>query len=87
MHVHILIIVWHHKQADYNTHTHAHIATQGHPDVHITIPKSEADMVSQVDMYTCTDACTHFNQGVGPMVGDWDTHTHTLSHREIQVSM
>ena len=29
----------------------------------------EADMVSQVDMYTCTDACTHFNQGVGPAAG------------------
>ena len=54
-------------QADCNTHTHT--ATQGHQGFHITIQRSEADMVSQVDMYTCTDACTHFNQGVGPLVG------------------
>ena len=24
--------------------------------------------------YTCTDACSHSNQGVGPRRGDWDTH-------------
>ena len=67
MHVHILIKVWDHKQADCNTYTCT--ATQGHASFHITIQKSEADMVSQVDMYTCTDACTHFNQGMGLVVG------------------
>ena len=44
---------------------HNHSATQGHQGFHITIQRGEADMVSLVDMYTCTDACTHFNQGMG----------------------
>ena len=26
-------------------------------------------MVSQMDMYSCLDACTHFNQGEGPQAG------------------
>ena len=34
-----------------------------------------ADMGSQVDINSCTDACTHFNQGVWPEVG-WLGHTH-----------
>ena len=35
----------------------------------------KADMGSQVDISTCTDACTHSNQGVGPEVGLLE-HTH-----------
>ena len=60
---------------------HNHSPTQGHPGFHITIQRGEADIVSQVDMYICTDACTHFNQGVGPQVG-WLGHTHTYCHIE-----
>ena len=39
-------------------------------------------MGSQVNMYICTDACAHSNQGIHHKQGDWDTHTHkhTLPH-------
>ena len=37
-----------------------------------------ADMGSLVDMYTCTDACTHSKQGVGIEVG-WLRHNHSAT--------
>ena len=38
-------------------------------------------MGSQVDMYTCTDACTYFNQGVGPKAGRLGhSHSNTYEH-------
>ena len=62
MHVHILIKVWDQKQDDWDTHTHT-----GTPRFSCKLFKlDEGDMRSQVDMYTCTDACTNFNQVVGP---------------------
>ena len=41
-----------------------------------------ADVGSQVDMHSCTDACTHSNQGVGLEVGNWNTHAgpHRSTH-------
>ena len=42
-----------------------------HSDPHICIQlckESEADMESWLDMHTCTDPCTHSNQGVGSEV-------------------
>ena len=42
-------------------------------------------MGSQVDINSCTDACTHSEQGVDHNQGDWDTHT--VTNRETQVSM
>ena len=39
-----------------------------------------ADMGSQVDMYTCTDACEHSNQGMGTKVGSL-RHKHSPTQR------
>ena len=40
-------------------------ATQGNPCLHVTMQRVMQQMWgSQVDMHTCTDACTHSNQGV-----------------------
>ena len=40
------------------------------------------DVGSQVDMHTCTEACTYSKQGVGSVKGDWDMHVwpHTGAH-------
>ena len=77
MHVHIVIKMCELKWGDWDTTTVPHKSTQ----VSISLFKGgETDMVSQVDMYTCTDACTHFNQGVALQARmDWDTHTHTTT--------
>ena len=46
-----------------------HNATQGfHVSIKLCI-EGAAEMGSQVDMYTCTDQCIHFNQGIGPQAG------------------
>ena len=37
-------------------------------------------MESQVNIYTCTDACTHSNQGVGTEV-EWLEHTQSTTQR------
>ena len=36
--------------------------------------RDKADMGSQVDINSCTDACTHSNQGFWPTAG-WLGHT------------
>ena len=75
MHVHIVIKMWELKWGHWDTTTVPHKGTQ----VSISLFKGgETDMVSQVDMYTCTDACTHFNQYVGPQAR-WMGHTHTAT--------
>ena len=46
------------------------LATQGGTYLHTTTQRGwGADVGSQVDMHTCTDACTNSNQGVGPEKG------------------
>ena len=63
-------------------------ATQWCPCLHVTIPRGRADMESQVDMYTWSDACTHFNQGVGPKTGEWNTVTVThMSTQEVSMKL
>ena len=43
-------------------------------------------MGSQVDINSCSDACTHSKQVVEPQAGRLG-HTHTVTHRGTQVSM
>ena len=62
MHAHILTNVCNQKQGECDKHTMPHMRT------HVSIKLymgHEADMANQVDITTCTDACTHSNQGVG----------------------
>ena len=54
---------------------HKHTATHGHPCFHQTMHRGGEDMGSQMDINSCTDACTHSNQGVWPEAG-WLGHTH-----------
>ena len=61
MHVHMLKKEW----VDLNRHT----VPQSHPCFHVTMQRGRPVKESQVDMYTCTDACAHLNQGVGPQAG------------------
>ena len=54
----------------------AHIkgAIEGYTCPYITMNGAGADMMSEVDMHTCPDACTHYFQGVGPEEG-WLEYT------------
>ena len=57
--------------------------TLPHRDTHVSIKLcigGGADMGSQVDINSCTDACTHSNQGVWPEVG-WLGQTHNATER------
>ena len=40
-------------------------ATQGYTCLHSTVLRGGADVRDQVAMHSCTDACTHYNKGVG----------------------
>ena len=62
MHVYILNKLWDHKQGDWDTDTVTHRGTQ--VSMKLCIGKG-ADNSSQVDVTTCTDVCTHSNQGAG----------------------
>ena len=62
MHVHILNNVWGHKQGDWDTDTVTHRSTQVSMKLCIG---NGADISSWVDIYSCTDACTHTKQAVG----------------------
>ena len=45
-------------------------------------------MGSQVDINTCTDACTHSNQGVGPELGSLrHSHSPTQGHPGFHITM
>ena len=58
-----------------------HNATQRHPCFHQLCIGGRADMDSQVDINSCTDACTHSNQGVWPDAGRLGhTHSDTQGH-------
>ena len=83
MHVHILNKLWEEKWGDWDTHTGTHRHNQCSMKLCIG---GGADMVSQVDINSCTDACTHSKQGVRPQAG-WMGHTHTVKHRGTKVSM
>ena len=43
--------------------------TQGHPTFHVTIHRGWTRHGCKVDINSCTDACTHSKQGVGPQAG------------------
>ena len=43
---------------------HIHSATNGYPLFHVTILRGGDYMESQVDINTCTDACTHAEEGM-----------------------
>ena len=64
---------------------HKHTAIQRHP-VSIKLCKGGGpDMGSQVDINSCTDACTHSKQGVGTQAGSLghkhsNTQVHPTSH-------
>ena len=46
------------------------------------------DMGSQVDMYTCTDASTHSNQGMGTKVGSFrHNHSSTQGHSGFHITI
>ena len=66
MHVHILNEVWEHKQGDWDTNTLPYRDTQ--LSIKLCIGGGP-DMGSQVDINSCTDACTHSKIGVGPQAG------------------
>ena len=61
MHVHILNKVGEQKWGNWDTNTLTYRGTQ--ISIKLCIG-SGADMGSQVDINSCTDACTHSNQGV-----------------------
>ena len=76
MHVHILNKVWEEKLDDWNINTLPYRETQ----VSIKLCKgSGADMDSQVDINSCTNACTCSKQGVGTqmMITGKQTNSHT----------
>ena len=62
MHIHILNKVWEQKWGDFNTNTVPYRGTLVSIKLCIV---GGAVMRSQVDINTCTDACTHSKQGVG----------------------
>ena len=66
IHVHILHKVLDHKQGDWNTQTVTHRSTQVSM---IRCIGDAPDMGSQVDINSCTDACTHSKQGVRTQAG------------------
>ena len=65
MHVHILTKVSDQKRV---TGTHTWDKTRMYMSVH-KCAGGGVDLGSQVDIYSCTDACTHPNQGVGAEKG------------------
>ena len=77
MHVHILNKVWEQKWGDLDTNSLPYRGTQ----ISIKLcTGGGADMGSHVDMYTCTDACVHSNQGMCPEVG-WLWQPHNAAQR------
>ena len=83
MHVDILTKLWDHKQGDWDTHTHR--GTQISMKLSIG---NGADMGSQVDINSCSDACTHSKQGVGPQAGRLGhTHSDTQGHPSFYETM
>ena len=46
--------------------THCHT---GSPSFHQTMHRGGPDMGSQVDINSCTDACTHSKKGMEPQAG------------------
>ena len=62
MHVYILNKVWEQKWGDWDTNTLPYRGTQ--LDIKVCIVAGP-DEDSQVDINSCTDACTHSKQGVG----------------------
>ena len=73
MQVHILNKVWEEKLDDWDINTLPYRGTQ----VSIKLCKGcGADMDSQVDINSCTDACTCSKQGVGTEMR-WLGHKHT----------
>ena len=73
MHVCILTKVWYQKWGDWYTHC----ATEGQPCFYVTMQKGQAKTRSQMDINTCTDAYTHFEQGVRTEMGDIQTNSTT----------
>ena len=71
MYVNILTKVWNQKENAWHMHAGpdrgAHLCTQ-------LCIGGGAYMNSHVDMHTCTDACTHSNQGVAPDEGLMEMH-------------
>ena len=67
MHVHTINKVWEQKSGDWDTKTLPYRGTQ----VSIKISTGGGtDMGSQVDINSCTDACSYSNQGLWPqMIG------------------
>ena len=60
--VHILNKVWDQRWTDWNIHTVPHTETH----ISMSLCKGNgAECGTQVDISTCTDACTHSKQGVG----------------------
>ena len=68
IHVHTLTKVW--------SWNRGHCDTVLHRGTHVyrLMQRARADMGSQGHMHTCTDACTHSNQDVGPEK-PWLGHT------------
>ena len=73
MHVHILNKVWQQKKDDWYTNTLPYRGTQ--VSIKLCIGGGP-DISSQVDINSCTDACTHSKQGLGPEIR-WLRHKHT----------
>ena len=68
---------------------HAYGATEGRICLHATMQSSWEDKWSQVDMPTCTDACAHSSQCVGPDEGwlgnaCWTTQRNKCLYRNMQ---
>ena len=62
--------------------------THCHPCLHVTMQRGCGDMGSQMDMYTCTDACAHFNQGMGTEVGSLrHNHCPTQGHSSFHITI
>ena len=66
---------------------HKLVATEEHTCLHTIMEIGGEDMYSQVDMHSCTEVCTHSNQGFRTDKCDWDKHKgqHRSSHTSTQV--
>ena len=54
--------------------------------LHTTMQRGGADVGSQVNMHTCTNACTHCKVW-GQMWGDWDTYMGSCVHTCLHSTM
>ena len=73
MHVHILNKVWDHKPGDWGTHRGSQLSM-------LLSIGGWANMQCKVAINTCTDACTHSNQGMGTEMR-WLGHQHQVANK------